>query len=256
MDLFKKCLSITTPIFFGYISIGIPFGLMIVNAGYPWWLGPLMSLTMFTGSGQYFMVGLLAGGATLAEIIIAQFLLSIRHIFYGLSLVDKYRGLGKYKFYLMHAITDETFALVSTIEVPKNVNRGLFYTIISAMDHFYWFLGTLIGSVGYKILEYYHITEYFKGVDFALTALFMVLVIGQYNVSRDLLPPVTGLLTAVLTVTLYRFGLFESSNIIWVAICFGTGVMLTLRGKSFFTEYKLKEASENAAALQRESENE
>ncbi|MBO4404552.1 MAG: AzlC family ABC transporter permease [Treponema sp.] len=238
MDLIKKCLVITAPVFFGYISIGIPFGIMMVNAGYPWWLPPLMCLVMYAGAGQYFMVGLLAGGAGLFEILLAQFLVSIRQIFYGLSLIKRYKGTGKYKPYLMFAVTDETFALVSSIDVPKNVNRGLFYTIISALDHFYWTLGTFIGSAGYKILETFNITEYFKGVDFALTALFMVLVIGQYKASHDLVPVLTGLIVSAVTVFLYRAGLFASSNIIWVAIFFGTGAMLMMRGRKFFSEYR------------------
>ena len=248
MDLIKKCLSITAPVFFGYISIGIPFGLLMANAGYAWWLAPLMCLVMYTGSGQYFMVGLLAGGAGLFEIVVAQFLLSVRHIFYGLTLVEKYRGLGKYKPYLMYAITDETFAIIATIDVPKNVDRGLFYTLISAFDHFYWFLGSLIGSVGFKVLEHYEVTKYFEGVDFALTALFTVLLIGQIKVVKDFAPAAAGIVVSVITVVLYRLGVFSSSNIIWSAICFGMGVMLLLRGHSFFNEWKKNENSVEACS--------
>ena len=82
--IFRQALKITAPIFFGYIAIGIPFGLMIVQAGYPWWMSLLMSLTMYTGSGQYFAVGLLASGAGLSVMIVVQLLIGIRHVFYGL----------------------------------------------------------------------------------------------------------------------------------------------------------------------------
>ena len=91
-SLFLHCLKITSPVFFGYITIGIGFGILFVDAGYPWWLTPVSSLFMFTGAGQYFAVALFAGGATLGEIFLVEFLLSIRHIFYGLSLIERYKN--------------------------------------------------------------------------------------------------------------------------------------------------------------------
>jgi len=94
---FAKILKITSPIFFGYVSIGIPFGLMVAKAGYPWWLAPLMSVTMYTGTGQYIAIGMFAAGASLAQIMLIQVLVGIRHIFYGLSLLTKFKGLGKWK---------------------------------------------------------------------------------------------------------------------------------------------------------------
>ena len=97
---FAKILKITSPIFFGYVSIGIPFGLMVAQAGYPWWLAPLMSVTMYTGTGQYIAIGMFAAGAGLAQIMLVQVLVGIRHIFYGLSLLTKFKGVGKWKAFL------------------------------------------------------------------------------------------------------------------------------------------------------------
>ena len=92
--VFAHALKITAPVFFGYIAIGIGFGMLLANAGYPWWLAVLSGVVMYTGSGQYFIVGQLASGASFAEIILVQFLLSIRHVFYGLSLISKYKNAG------------------------------------------------------------------------------------------------------------------------------------------------------------------
>lgn len=233
-SLFLHCLKITSPVFFGYITIGIGFGILFVDAGYPWWLTPVSSLFMFTGAGQYFAVALFAGGATLGEILLVEFLLSIRHIFYGLSLITKYSGAGLRKPYMMFGITDETFALVQTAEVPEGVNKFKFYTLVSLLDQSYWFLGTLAGAVGFSILKRYNLDEYFQGVDFALTSLFVVLLIGQIQATKDWFAAVLGGLASVCAVVLYRFGIFDSSSIIWTAICAGLGVMLLVRGPAFF----------------------
>ena len=87
---FRKAFHLTVPIFFGYVSIGIPFGLMVVNAGYPWWLALFMCLTIFSGTGQYMGIGLMAAGASLPAFLITQFFVGIRHIVYGLSLLKKF----------------------------------------------------------------------------------------------------------------------------------------------------------------------
>ena len=239
-SMLPEVLKITSPVFFGYISIGIPFGLMMVNAGYPWWIAVLMSLLMFTGSGQYFAVGLFASGAGIWENVLVQFLLSIRHFFYGLSLINKYKGTGAFKPYLLFGITDETFAITSSTEVPESFNKGKFYFLITIFDQSYWVLGTLIGSVGYSILQKYNLSHYLEGIDFALTALFVVLLIEQIKKTKDIVPVLVGAAFAGLTVVLFKFGLFESSNIIWVSICCGLGVMLLFRGPKFFKEESAK----------------
>ena len=95
---FAKILKITSPIFFGYVSIGIPFGLMVAQAGYPWWLAPLMSVTMYTGTGQYIAIGMFAARAGLAQIMLVQVLVGIRHIFYGLSLLTKFKVYLEFSF--------------------------------------------------------------------------------------------------------------------------------------------------------------
>lgn len=241
-----QAVKITSPVFFGYIAIGIGFGVLFTNAGYPWWLALAACAVMYTGSGQYFIVGQLAGGAPLAEILLVQFLLSIRHIFYGLALISKYKNAGAQKPYLIFAITDETFALVHGIAVPPRINAISFYALISLLDQLYWCLGCLTGAAAYTVLERYGLSRFLNGVDFALTSLFIVLLIEQLKASRDVLPCATGAAAAFACVALYRAGQMASSNIIWVSICVGLGVMLLVRGPSFFEKER--------AALRTDSE--
>lgn len=236
--VFAQAVKITAPVFFGYIAIGIGFGVLFTNAGYPWWLAVAACVVMYTGSGQYFIVGQLAGGAPLAEILLVQFLLSIRHIFYGLALISKYRNAGARKPYLIFAVTDETFALVHGIAVPPRVDAVSFYTIISLLDQLYWCLGCLIGAVSYTVLERCGLGRCLDGVDFALTSLFIVLLIEQLASSKDMLPCIAGAAASVAAVALYKAGILASSNIIWASICTGLGVMLLARGPSFFAREK------------------
>lgn len=243
--VFRQALKLTSPVFFGYIAIGIAFGLMVVNKGYPWWIATATGVLMFTGTGQFFGVGLFAAGAGLAEILLVELLLSIRHIFYGLSLIGKYKELGKYKPYLIYAMSDETFALVLSTEPPEGVSPGAFYTLISALDQSYWVLGSTIGAVAYSLLEKFNLSQYLAGVDFALTALFVVLLLEQLKKKENLVSALVGLLASTVTVVLYMMGLFDSSNIIWVSICFGLAVMLLVRGPEFFREEKLRRAEKS-----------
>lgn len=243
--VFSQAIKITTPVFFGYIAIGIGFGILFANAGYPWYLAVLACFVMYTGAGQYFIVGQLASGAKLSEIILVQFLLSIRHIFYGLALISKYRGAGKKKPYLIFAITDETFALVNGIEVPPRIDKISFYAMISALDQFYWCLGSFIGAVSFAVLEKYNLSRFLNGVDFALTSLFIVLLIEQLKSSKDALPAILGGIFAVAAVAVFKLNLMASSNIIWTSIVLSLGVLLILRGPKFFEKEKILSAEES-----------
>ncbi|MEE1180965.1 MAG: AzlC family ABC transporter permease, partial [Treponema sp.] len=202
-------LKATMPVFFGYISIGIPFGLLVVNAGYPWWLSPLMGIVMYTGAGQFFAIALFSTGAVLSVIVLAEFLLSIRHIFYGLSLIEKYKNYTGHCPYLMYSITDETFALVSTLKVPDEFDAGKFYALISFLDQLYWVTGSLIGAAAYKVLETFNLTQYLAGVDFALTALFVVLAVEQILSHKEILGAAVGALICGFTVWLFKLGRFD-----------------------------------------------
>lgn len=226
-NTFFKTAKITTPVFFGYIAIGIPFGLMLVNANYPWWFAVVISLTMYAGAGQYVAVGLFASGASLGTIAVTELMVNIRHIVYGLSLITKFRDTGKWKPYLIFALTDETYALMTSCDVPEGVNAGEFYGVIAALNQFYWVLGSLIGAVAGTLIPFS-----FEGIDFALTALFAVLLIEQINKSKDFVPPAIGIGSTIIAIVLERFGILKDENILITALALGIAVIIMLRGKS------------------------
>ena len=222
---FRKAFHLTVPIFFGYVSIGIPFGLMVVNAGYPWWLALFMCLTIFSGTGQYMGIGLMAAGASLPAFLITQFFVGIRHIVYGLSLLKKFENTGKWKFFLIFALTDETYALLSTCDVPENEKAGEYYSLIAALDWSYWITGSLIGALVGTLIPFS-----FAGVDFALNALFTVLMINQIKQNKDIFPSLCGIATALVAIILSRTKILPEQHVLIVALSLGIAVLLLVRG--------------------------
>lgn len=235
---FRRAVKLTMPVFFGYIAIGIPFGLMVVNAGFPWWLALLMSLFIFSGTGQYIGIAFFSSGiagttsfsATLLAILGIEFFIGLRHIFYSLSLIEKYRGTGRWKFPLIYTITDETFALVSSCNIPKDADRGAYLAVISIFDYSYWILGTLIGAIIGNFIP----AGYLNGVDFALTALFVVLMINQIRATKAILPTIVGILTSIAAVALSYIEvnghtILPNQHIILTGLSLGIFVMIVIK---------------------------
>ncbi|MBP5176294.1 MAG: AzlC family ABC transporter permease [Treponema sp.] len=253
--LFKQAFKITIPIFFGYIAIGIPFGINIVAAGYPWWIAPLMSVTIYAGAGQYVAVGLFAAGLSIPQIMITELFVNIRHIVYGLSLITKFKKAGKWKPYLIFALTDETYAILTGVDLPKDAEAGPFYGCIALLNHIYWILGGVIGAVACTVLQYFHMEQYLQGVDFALTAMFVVILIEQIRKSKDIFPPVVGGLTCVAGVVLWKLGIVPTNNIILVAIALGLAAIVLVRGRQFFSKTAKNISAKNISAKNLSEEN-
>ena len=221
-DAIHAAFPVTIPVLFGYIAIGIPFGLMLVKAGYPWWLSPLMSLLMYAGAGQYIAVGLFAAGTPLSGMLVAMLAVNIRHIVYGLSLIDRFKAVGRWKPYLVFSLTDETYALLTGVKVPANIKPGFFYAGIALLDHSYWIVGSVIGALAGALIPFS-----FAGIDFALTALFAVLLIDQLKRTQDALPAAIGVVCAVLATVI-----LGPKNMLITALAGSLAVLITLRGKS------------------------
>lgn len=175
---FKYIFSVTIPILLGYIPLGIGFGLFASQSGIPVFVSTLMSIFMYTGAGQYLAVRLFAVNASFSSILITEILLNLRHIVYGLSLIREFDGIGKCKPYLIFALTDETYSILTNIKCPQNINKKKFYLGVSALNHFYWVTGSLTGAFLGKVLQSKTNID-FGGIDFALTALFAVLFVER-----------------------------------------------------------------------------
>ena len=191
-----EAIRYSIPVLLGYLTIGIAFGLLITDAGYPWWLAPVMSILMYAGAGQYIAVGLFAAGTTLWEAVLIQLVVNARHIAYGLSMMNRFANTGVLKLYLIFGLTDETFALLSSLPENENRNeRARFMFLVTMLNHCYWIGGGLIGAVAGSILPFN--TE---GIAFALTAMFIVLMIEQMHRVRKPGIFITSAMAAVLCV--------------------------------------------------------
>jgi 4-azaleucine resistance transporter AzlC len=214
--LFLSALRTTLPVFFGYIPLGMAFGFLLAGAGYHWIYALVMSIFIYTGAGQFIAVALLAAGAQLMEFVTVTLLINLRHSFYGLSLLDKFSGVGKIKPYLIFALTDETYALLTTTRVPEGASKARFYFYISALDHLYWIVGSVFGAVLGSMLRLN-----LEGLTFVLAALFVVLTIEQYYASRTRFPFMAAIGAGVISLML-----FSPENMLLFSIIIGTFILM------------------------------
>ncbi len=178
---------VTVPVLMGYLAIGMAFGLMLQSIGYgPLW-ALLMSLTIYAGSGQYLGVALLAAGAPLAHVAFMTLMVNFRHLVYGLSLLEKFHGMGARKLYMIFSLTDETYALLSSAKAPEGVEEHDFFFLVALLDQSYWIAGSVLGAVLGAALGFDT-----TGVDFAMTALFLVIAVGQWKSAGSHLPALLG----------------------------------------------------------------
>lgn len=183
----------TVPVLLGYLAIGIAFGLMLEAIGYNFIWAFLMSLTIYAGSGQYLGVSLLAATAALSQVAFLTLVINFRHLVYGLSLLEKFRGMGARKLYMIFSLTDETYALLSSLNAPVGVDPHSYYFAVALLDHSYWILGSVMGAVLGAALPINT-----QGIDFAMTALFVVIAVGQWESYKSHLPALLGAGSALL----------------------------------------------------------
>ncbi|MEL4861561.1 AzlC family ABC transporter permease [Pseudoflavonifractor phocaeensis] len=183
----------TLPVLLGYLAIGIAFGLMLEAIGYNFIWAFFMSLTVYAGSGQYLGVSLLAASAALGEVALMTLLINFRHLVYGLSMLEKFRGMGIRKLYMIFSLTDETYALLASAQAPVGVDPHNYYFSIAILDHCYWVVGSIIGGMLGAALPINT-----QGIDFAMTALFVVIAVDQWKSYKSHLPALIGAGAALL----------------------------------------------------------
>ena len=188
----RAAFPVTLPVLAGYLALGIAFGLLLSTAEIPIFWAPIMSSLMYAGSGQFLAVSLIAGGASLIQAALLTCVLHFRHLFYGLSLIERFQGAGRRKAYLIFGLTDETYALLASTPAPPGVAPPDFYLAVTLLNHLYWIAGGVIGSTMGALIAFDT-----TGVDFAMTALFVVLLIEQVKKPGGQLPAVVGGVCAV-----------------------------------------------------------
>lgn len=201
--LLKTVFLDTVPVLTGYLFLGAGFGILLSEAGYgPGWAF-LMSLCVYAGSGQYLLVNLLTAGASLVTNAVATLLVNVRHLFYGISLVDTYRDAGKKKHYMIFALTDETYSLVTQAKLPEGISKTAYCFWVSLFDQCYWILGCVLGNVAGFLLP-----VDFTGVSFVLTALFVTMFTEQWLTHKDHGPAIIGVVCTAVCLLIFGSEIF------------------------------------------------
>lgn len=209
----------SVPVLAGYVVLGIGFGILMRNAGYGvLWTGA-MSLFIYAGSMQYVGVSLLTGGASLITTAITTIMVNARHLFYSISMIDKYKDAGKYKPYMIFALTDETYSILCDGKAPEGTEENLYRFLLSMFNQSYWVTGSILGNILGAVLPFS--TE---GIEFSMTALFVAAFTEQWITSKNHIPALTGLIC-----TLICLAVFGKENFLIPAMLLITLVMTLLR---------------------------
>lgn len=176
---FRCAFPYTIPIFAGFWFLGLTYGIYMNVSDFSFWYPMLMSLTIFAGSMEFVTVNLLLGAFDPLQALALTLMINARHLFYGISMLDKYRGTGWKKCYLIFGMCDESFSINCSAEIPKDVDRGWFMFFVTLLNHFYWFSGATLGGIFGSLLHFN--TE---GLEFVMTAMFVVIFLEQWRKER------------------------------------------------------------------------
>ena len=211
----------SVPVMAGYIVLGIGFGILMRNAGYGVLWTAAMSGFIYAGSMQYVGVSLLTGGASVLTTILTTIMVNGRHLFYSISMVDKYKDAGKYKPYMIFALTDEIYSLLCDGKAPEGSDPNVYRFFVSLFDQSYWVTGSILGSLLGAVLPFST-----AGIEFSMTALFITSFTEQWLTTKDHIPALTGLL-----ITLLCLVIFGRDNFLIPAMLLITLVLTLLRGR-------------------------
>ncbi len=203
----------TLPVMTGYVFLGFGFGILLHQNGYGVAWSAAMSLFIYAGSMQYVAVSLLSSGAGLLTAAMTAFLVNARHLFYGISMVDAYKGAGKKKPYLIFALTDETYSLVSQNQVPQGISRHGYCFLVSILDHSYWVAGSILGSLAGSLIP-----MNYEGIEFVLTALFVTIFVEQWLSTKNHVPALVGAGATAGCLLLFGTDIFLIPSMILIAL--------------------------------------
>lgn len=208
----KKAFLATIPVMAGYVVLGIGFGMLLRARGYGVLWAFAMSLFIYAGSMQYVAIDLMSGGVSLITTALTTLAVNARHLFYGISMVDKYKIQIK-KYFLFWTLTDETYSLVCSDEPEKSGDASAYYIYVSLFDYSYWVLGSVLGSLLGEVIPFS-----MEGIDFSLTALFLTVFVEQWLSTKNHLAALVGVGASVLCLLLFGSDKFLIPAMILIAV--------------------------------------
>lgn len=214
----------TIPIGFAYLFLGLSYGLLMANKGFPTWVTALMATVIFAGSLEFVMADLLLGTFNPLLAFLMALMVNARHIFYGLAMLKKYQGSGKKKWYLIFGLTDETFAINSSVDVPHDVDRSWFYFFVTLLSQSYWVFSSILGSVVGAFLP-----VKIAGIDFVLTAMFAAIFLEEWLKTRRHSSAAIGVLCALACRLIFGANQFLIPTMLTMLVVFSIMYTVTRR---------------------------
>lgn len=172
---FSAAFPHTIPILAGFLFLGISYGLYATAAGFDFWYPILMAVVIFGGSLEFVAVEMLLGIFAPAQTLIMALMIQARHLFYGIAMLEKYKGTGWKKVYLIYGMCDESFSINCSAEIPEGVDKGWFMFFVTLLNQLYWVCGTAVGAVLGSVISFD-----LNGLEFVMTAMFVVIFLDQW----------------------------------------------------------------------------
>ena len=220
----KFALLKSLPVLAGYLVLGFGFGILSEQNGYGVLWAIAMSVFIYAGSMQYVTVSLLASGASLITAALTALMVNARHLFYGITMIGPYRGAGKFRPYLIFGLTDETYSLVCTGKAPDGINFHLYSFLVSLFNQSYWVIGSLLGALAGALIPLD-----FRGVDFAMTALFLTVLVEQWKSTKNHIPAMVGVAASVICLLIFGTDKFLIPSMIAISLILSLGKKLIER---------------------------
>lgn len=217
-QLIKEAIIKTLPVMAGYLVLGFGFGILLQKSGYGILWALAMSLFIYAGSMQYVAIGLMTGGASLLSVALTTLMVNARHLFYGISMVDRYKEAGKKKPYLIFALTDETYSLVCNGEHPEGANPYKYFFLVSLLNQIYWVLGSVLGSLAGAAIPFNT-----AGIEFAMTALFVTVFVEQWLTAKNHFAALAGVLASVACLLIFGPDKFLIPSMIAITVILSLG---------------------------------
>ncbi|MEQ3229824.1 AzlC family ABC transporter permease [Fusicatenibacter saccharivorans] len=185
------------PIFCSYVFVSMAYGMMMASAGFPWYDSLLVSLTVYTGAFQFVLITFLSSGASLITIALTALLMNSRQSFYSITFLKEFKQMGRRKLYMIHTMTDETNAVNCTLDLPKKEKEDTMF-LVALFSRCYWIVGSVLGGILGQIIPFD-----LTGLDFCMTALFLIIFIDQWEKAEKHTPALTGLGTGVICLLIF-----------------------------------------------------
>lgn len=215
---FRAALPYTLPICVGFLFLGMSYGFLMRSKGFSFVYPMLMSMFIFAGSMEFVTVNLLLSAFNPLYAFLLTLMVNARHLFYGISMLSRFKDCGLKKFYLIFGMCDESFSINCTVTPPPDVDRGWFMLFVTLLNHLYWVTGATLGALlGYVI----HFDT--KGIEFVMTALFTVMFVNQWEEAGEHRPALTGVGCSLLCLLLFGGGGFLIPAMLLIIVCFSLG---------------------------------